>query len=1487
MTMATKQSKKKLNDDQVSLGVTSETFVELEAKISAIDKVQATIEFDMDGIILNANENFLNALGYSLEEIQGKHHSLFVEDSYKDSREYKEFWEKLKRGEYESGEYKRIGKGGKEVWIQSSYTPIFDLNGQPFKVVKYATDVTDQKLKNSDYSGQIAAISKSQAVIEFNMDGIVLNANEIFLNALGYSLQEIKGKHHSLFVEDSYKNSREYKEFWEKLNRGDYEAGEYKRIGKGGKEVWIQSSYNPIFDLNGKPFKVVKYATEITDQKLKNSDYSGQIAAIGKAQAVIEFNMDGIILNANENFLNALGYSLKEVKGKHHSFFVEDAYKNSREYQEFWEKLKRGDYEAGEYKRIGKGGKEVWIQSSYNPIFDLNGKPFKVVKYATDVTDQKLKSSDYSGQIAAISKSLAVIEFDMDGIVLNANENFLDTVGYSLDEIRGQHHSLFVEDSYKNSREYQEFWKKLNRGVFESGEFKRIGKGDKEVWIQASYNPIFDLNGKPFKVVKYALDITEKTLELRNNKEKMDKVNSDLDLQNRLSSAVEALSNSVRGELNSFDLGENVLKKLSELLDIQVGIFYIMKDDKLELISSYAYTKRKHLSNSFAVGEGLVGQCAKEKKSIIITSVPDDYIKVSSGLGEGTPGSIMVTPIQFEGQLLGVLEIGKIGQFSDEDRRVLEDASDNIGIAVNSSVARVRMQKLLQETQAQEEELRVTNEEMQTQQEEMSAQQETLQDANKELEKKTVELKKSQNEIQEKNLSLEKQKIELIKQRELTEAKNVEVEKARKNVEEKAKELEISSKYKSEFLANMSHELRTPLNSLLILSESLSDNDENNLTDDQVEAAKIIHSGGKDLLNLINDILDLSKVEAGKLDVLIEDVSVNSVFTNLQRQFSPIAKHKGIGFNIDNQYQRDVNISTDKTRLEQILKNFLSNAFKFTETGSVTLQLHKPAEDVEFQKSHLTPSNCVGIKVIDTGIGIPKDKQLLIFEAFQQADGSVSRKHGGTGLGLSISRELAKLLECEIKLESMEGKGSAFTLYIPIKSNIRDVDLKPTHPLVEKDKTSIVNYSNNIIAPTNYIALPTTAESTNISSDKKCLLIIEDDEKFKDILLNIARKRGYDGVSTKSGKEGIELARSLNPTAISLDIGLPDIDGLEVLQALKSDPLTNPIPVHVLSGSDDLLQFYQYGAIGVSKKPMDQKKLSNIFDKIDAIHSGKIRQVLVVEDDANSQVVIAKLIHHHTIELTQVTSGQEAVRLLQGDISYDALILDLGLPDMTGLNLLKKLKGLKSIEIPPVIVYTAKEIDKKEYSELSKFAPSFILKGANSANRLLDDLSLFLHLNLRKRSRSDPTIAKVPTKNFREVFQGKHVLLVDDDLRNTFALSGTLKKHGLDVIMADNGKMSIEKLEENSDIQLVIMDIMMPIMDGYEAMSRIRQQKRFDHIPIIALTAKVLPEDRRKAFECGADDFLTKPVDIGKLLEIASKWLSIDTTQKQKKSNTA
>jgi len=530
--------------------------------VDAIMRSQAVISFTTDGEILSANDNFLSAMGYSESEVVGKHHRIFVDSNYAQSDEYKQFWQKLKSGDVHSGEFCRINKQGEEVWIQATYNPVFDDNGEVDYIIKFASDITAQKQKNADYEGQITAINKSQAVIEFDLEGHILDANENFLAAMGYSLSEIKGQHHSMFVDPSYKLSAEYAAFWQSLKAGEHSEGEYKRIAKGGREIWIRASYNPIFDSSGKPFKVVKFATDVTQDKLKNAYFEGQINAISKSQAVIEFDVDGTIITANDNFLNTMGYRLDEIKGKHHQIFVDEETRQSESYQRFWSELKAGNFFSGEFKRISKAGKAVWIQASYNPIEDMNGNPFRVVKYATNITEDKLKNAYFEGQLNAISKSQAVIEFDLEGVILNANSNFLAAMGYTLDEVKGKHHSIFVDPAFKNSPEYAAFWEQLRHGVYASGEYKRFNKSGKPVYIQASYNPILDQNGKPFRVVKYATDVTGRTLAVESIKSIMASL-TDGDL-------LKTIEEPLEGDFKV--LGESINNFIGELRDTIIQI---------------------------------------------------------------------------------------------------------------------------------------------------------------------------------------------------------------------------------------------------------------------------------------------------------------------------------------------------------------------------------------------------------------------------------------------------------------------------------------------------------------------------------------------------------------------------------------------------------------------------------------------------------------------------------------------------------------------------------------------------------------------------------------------------------------------------------------------------------------------------------------------------------------------------------------------------
>jgi CheY-like chemotaxis protein/signal transduction histidine kinase len=751
--------------------------------------------------------------------------------------------------------------------------------------------------------------------------------------------------------------------------------------------------------------------------------------------------------------------------------------------------------------------------------------------------------------------------------------------------------------------------------------------------------------------------------------------------------------------------------------------------------------------------------------------------------------------------------------------------------------AAAQMLRYTQELEKNEEELKV-------QQEELKASNEEIEASNEELEEKTKALEEQNAQIQQQS-------------EELTEGKRL--------IEEKVKEVERASKYKSEFLANMSHELRTPLNSLLILAKLLAGNEEGNLSEEQVEEAHIIHNGGLELLGLINDILDLSKVEAGKFTVVAEDVALDSIVGRIRQQFSPISREKGVEFPIERSDDLPSMLHTDVQRAEQILKNLLANAFKFTERGSVTLDIRRPTVEMELQRDSLDYRNAIAFSVIDTGIGIEASKFKDIFEAFQQENGSIDRHYGGTGLGLTIARKFARLLGGEIHVASQKGKGSRFTLVLPVNLTPGEPEeIAPAAVPVGEERARIELKAMPRTPMAEFVA----DDRHNIGKRDKVLLIIEDDPAFAATLMKIARKRSYKCLAAGDGKTGLVLAVEEPVTAILLDLTLPDIDGVHVLDQLKHDLRTRHMPVHIISGREpEHAQPIRKGAIGHLTKPVTKEAIDGALSTIESMLQSKVKQVLVVEDDPKTQVAVQALLGKKDLQITISGTGAAALCALEGT-RFDCVILDLQLPDMTGFEWLERMeRAAGGRGTPPVIIYTARELTEAETRQLSPYTGSIIIKGAKSPERLLDEVTLFLHSVESTLSTDQQEIIRMQ-HNPDRALQGRTLLLVDDDLRNTFALSKLLKKHDMHVIIADNGQMALDKLKENTSIELIIMDIMMPVMDGYEAMRAIRTQRLFQDIPIVALTARAMPEEQEKCMAAGANDYLTKPVDIDRLLTL-------------------
>lgn len=941
--------------------------------------------------------------------------------------------------------------------------------------------------------------------------------------------------------------------------------------------------------------------------------------------------------------------------------------------------------------------------------------------------------------------------------------------------------------------------------------------------------------------------------------------------QDWIKTGVSQLEEKLSGLKDTKLLSQEVIIFLSEYLKSELGLIYILEDRKLNLKSSYGFKDNNNRFSSLGIGEGLVGQCVVDKKNKIVDYPDNKLPEINDGLTTTKPHHVFITPFVFEGEVNGVLLFGRLKAFDKLQVDFIKRCTERIAVAVNAAQSHTRVEKLLEQTQKQADALQV-------QQEELRQANEELEEQTKALKLSEENLKRQQEELRVINEELEERTNDLQIERDNINEKNEELKKAQLEIQKKAKDLELASKYKSEFLANMSHELRTPLNSILVLSQLLTDNKKKHLDGKETEYAKTINSSGKDLLELINEILDLSKVESGKMEVYWEEVYLTEITDYVRKTFEPLTNKKGLYLKMDIDNNLPDAITTDFQKTLQVLKNLISNAIKFTSTGGITLKLSRPSDSTDLSLSGLKSSNAISMSVIDTGIGISKDKLNAIFEAFQQADGTTSRKFGGTGLGLTISKSFSSLLGGEIKVDSKVNEGSVFTLIIPEQPDNNNIKTRNTNKQDEKkEKREIRKFRKNNEEQSpdkNQQADPYNQikdDKQKIGPEDNSILIIEDDINFCKVLQDLAHEQGFKCIVALDGEKGLYYADVFKPDAIILDIGLPGIDGYEVMKRLKNNPETRHIPIHIISASDKSLEALKMGAIGYLTKPVSNDKLGGVFKKIENIISKPIRRALIVEDDDIMRKSIINLLDEGNVEITALESGEEAFEALKKE-KYECMILDLGLKELSGFELLEKVRKDKKLKELPVIIYTGQDLSQEENEKLQKYADSIIIKGARSFERLLSEASLFLH-QVQKEMPDEKQKMLKTFQSKKDVLTGKKILIVDDDMRNVFALSSVLENHNMKIVIAKNGLDGLKKLEENPDTNLVLMDIMMPEMDGYEAMEKIRLNKKFKDLPLIALTAKAMKEDRAKCIAAGANDYMAKPINTDKLISLLRVWL--------------
>ncbi len=1135
----------------------------------------------------------------------------------------------------------------------------------------------------------------------------------------------------------------------------------------------------------------------------KEQELQNQITAINKAALVIEFDTKGTVLQANDLFLKIMGFESHELVGHHHKLLVAKEIDYDTEYKNFWKSLNDGKSETGEFCRNSKDNKVVWLQASYNPVFDENGKVYKIIKIGYDITELKQQRIDLdkltlnlNQQVEVLNKTAIVSETDADGNIIFVNDFFCAISEYSREELIGKNHRI-LKSGKQPEGIFVGMWKAISTGLMWQGEILNISKTGKYYWVQTTIMPFKNKDGKIEKYVALRFDITKQ-------KES------------------EALKKQLESTTLNLNQQVSVLNKAAIVSETDADGNIIFVNDFFCSISEYSR-------------EELIGQNHRILKS---GKQPD-------GLFKGMWKAIS-TGLVWQGEILNVSKTGKyywvettIMPFKNKDGKIEKYVAIRFDITKQKESEALKKQTELllasqRELEESNTELEAQTQKLQASDEELRVQQEELMQSNKELEEKTKLVEEKNHAFNEKNNLLVA---------------------ATTDLKRKADQLSLSSKYKSEFLANMSHELRTPLNSILLLSKLLKDNLEDNLSEDQIEYSAVINKAGNSLLELINDILDLSKIESGKMDVNSETLDVNKFAGDIQSLFNPIAKDKEIEFKVLVNSDCPESMYTDKMRLDQVVKNLLSNAFKFSAKGKVDLTI-----------SYNLQQDMISFSVVDTGIGIAKEKQALVFEAFQQADGSTKRKYGGTGLGLSISKEIAHLLGGEITLESEVGVGSNFTITIPANYSLENLKKQTKKSSSTLNLTLAPDLSSDKEAD---LAILVDDDRNVIEKKDKTILIVEDDIYFVKILQNSAKSRGYKVLVAVNGMEAVELAKKYIPTGIILDLHLPKKSGWEVLNELKDFAETKHIPVHIVSSQDlDSKTIRESGAIDFTNKPISDDDMQNVFRSLEEIASKETGKIALFSDKKEHALAMTEFLKERQIEIMTFNPDVEIENSISKD-GYDAIIIDIDTRKSKIPNLLEKLTKVLPNKLMPVIVLSNTYLSSLDVKRINHYNEAFILKIVKSYSSIIDEMSLFLHYITKK---GEP-IKMRPAIISAKTLEKKKILLVDDDAENRFSISKILEAQKAFVIQATNGKEAIDVWKSHKDISLILMDVMMPEMDGYEAIREIRKLDNGKNIPIISLTAKTQADEREKCINSGASDYASKPIDADLLISLTKIWI--------------